>query len=236
MTQTVTLNLPLRLQCLRVPVKWTRSFEGGEWWYAGETFDGPIETYDPRQARLEFLQLRIGDSDALFALVQKYGLFDRAGIDDVESDPNVAYVNRLPIEARDQARRVEDTFWEYQRLLRDEMLEGKTFSVADKQHEDPWRTEGLFGSFEFHALFLTNVKRNAGIIIRTICLLEAIAFTVLVDRLLNAKVRKCKRQDCTGLVATTNRKQKYCQWYCGHIEAVRSQRKAKKSLKKGRKV
>lgn len=176
----------------------------------------PFGTYDPWEKRGEFLRIKENDHDALFAFLEDIGAFDDAddvvAIGDAEYDPDI---RRTPT-------RTEAHFWETQKWIKGEMQSKKGTNFAPPFS---W----------FNSYFITDDKRNAGLMIRTTSFRQALSISVVVDRLLGAKVRKCKRPDCSALFSTTsNQEQKYCRWYCGHIETVRRKRKAAKKLKKGR--
>ena len=228
MTHLIPLNLPVRIECLRIPVEWTRRLVGHsgttrggkeiefeEWIYSADLIDEPPVTYDPWEKRSEFFRIERDDSEALFAFLEKVGLFDRATVTDVAFDARLlSTLPSLGADIADQPTREEWHFWEMRSWIEDEML-GKT---NDLEH------------FKFDVRFARKGKHDAYLLVTTHSFMEALAVSVCIDRAQRAQVRKCARPDCGALFAvTTNRKQKYCVWNCGHVEAVRRQRETRGS-------
>jgi hypothetical protein len=236
MTRLIPLNLPVRWECLKIPVEWTRKLvrhsgttRGGEeiefeeWSYSADLIDEPrLDTYDAWELRSEFLRIERDDSEALFAFLKKVGLFDRATVTDVALDSRLlSSLPSLGADIADQPTRDEEHFWEMRNWIEHEML-GKTNNLDH---------------FRFDVQFARKGKHDAYLLVTTSSFMEALAVSVCIDRAQRAQVRKCARPDCGALFAvTTNRKQKYCVWNCGHVEAVRRQREKERQRKAARKV
>jgi hypothetical protein len=64
---------------------------------------------------------------------------------------------------------------------------------------------------------------------------SAILATIHVDRIRDAKFGFCARDDCRKpFEITSEHKRKYCEQYCGHLEAMRRQRRERKGKRKPR--
>jgi hypothetical protein len=233
MTQLLSLNLPIHLQCLKVPIQWVRErcqlevldeqlrpHKYESWCYQGKVlYSKPqigspwakLDTYDPWEMRTEFLRLESLDgskrSDAFFAFLQKVGAFatfeERTDLRIFEAEGGLEVVGEQPL-------RGEDHFWEELEAIKDGMRKNNSWD------------------HDFKVRFVTQGRRKTFLVLTTVSFVDAVRASQSIDRVLGAKIRKCARADCGTLFSTTsNYKQKYCQWYCGHLESVRRSRKPK---------
>jgi hypothetical protein len=229
MAQVIPLTLPIKLQCLRMPVQWecrrtgvkirTGKKEIEDDAFRAEFVEGKPTPYDPWEMRAEFFRLRFEEGSApVLQFLHKVGLFDTAEPEDVESSPGVAdgfaieYAGQQFV-VRDQAERDLDYFWSVRGLAE--------ISMRSKKNQ--------FTVLDFATRFVQS-KNGGYLLLTAVSFLEALVASLQIDFLRDAKFQKCARPDCAITFAVTgNRERKYCSWYCGHIESVRRKRGTKTS-------
>lgn len=233
MSHLLEANLPIFIQCLRSPAGWERAYKPAaptdqtpadsllelilrppiQGMLAFRDLPGTATTFDPWDKRREFFQLKRGDTNGLLSFLQTVGLFIPAGWD----------VSGVPIECvymqgtdgsyyqeYHPKEFSEKSIWELRRLMQE--------SLSKLNQHD-----GTLTDFKVR-IVITNGRPR--MLLTTITFMEALLLTLAIDRIRKAKVRKCARPDCSVLFSNaTARKQKYCSWYCGHLQAVRRQRK-----------
>ena len=228
MAQLVPVSLPIRLQCLHVPVSWSYKrvavpllgpgYQEGPEAYTFQAYvaKGEASIYDAWEMRAEFFRLQSdAGPDKLLQFLNKAGLFDKAAPEDIAFSPEITdeygvEQNHLTFWVRDQPLRDYAYFWEMRALLRRSMLS---------------RKDDLLRDFDFSVRFV-RAKRDSYFLLTTVSLLEALAASIQIDRLLKAKFQKCARPDCAIIFSVKDeRHRKFCSWYCGHIESVRKLRK-----------
>ena len=238
MTQLIPSNLPVRFQCLCAPTEWSRAV-GPAWPYSavkataralklipsGPTPDGDFlrvhekrefaTNFDPWEKRNQFFRLKLGDTAALLDFLPTVGFFG-AGIGVSEEDMSEETHTLMRTndgqryETRYFAKTSEKYIWGVRGLL--------IGSLKNVQ-----KHSGKYSDFQVRFLDLPN---GPGVILTTTTFLQSILLTLAVDKVRGSKVRKCARPDCGVLFSITDgHKRKYCEWYCGHIESVRKQRR-----------
>jgi hypothetical protein len=234
MAHLVPVSLPIRLQCLRVPVSWSYKgvdvpllgpgYQEGPDAYTFQAYiaKGEPSTYDPWEMRDEFFRLQSGGGpDKLLQFLNKTGLFDKAAPEDIAFSPKITDEygvehKHLTFWVRDQPRRDYAYFWDMRALLCQSMLSQK---------------DDLLRNFDFSVRFV-RAKSVSYFLLTTVSLLEAVAASIQIDHLLKAKFQKCARPDCAIVFSIKNdRHRKFCSWYCGHIESVRKLRRKSKEGK-----
>jgi hypothetical protein len=243
MTRLISSNLPIYFQCLRVPTEWTRAIATNALArYAhlmnsskeeshGDLLQvhrapGVATTFDPWEMRNKFFRLKPGDSEALISFLQTAGLFEAAGRTFLGKEPNaekraITTTNDGQFETRYLEKMSEEHIWGLQRLLNGALrnLAGHTGKYSDFQVQ------------------IVHAKGGPKVILTTTTFLDSLLLTLAVDKVQGAKVRKCARPDCGVLFSTTGgHKRKYCQWYCGHIQSVRKQRKVQQTKRPQKKT
>jgi len=226
MTQTlIPANLPVYFQSLAVPCKWTArqlktKGQESETEYTVTHQPGSATSFNPWQKRDEFFRLRSGDRDGLLALLGSVGVWQKAGSDTIRRyRANTVFFgpDRIIYEAEYQSRVHGDMIWSYQTYLQKEL---------QKTSKD----------FELLYDYTVQIRRDKEprVLLTTVTFEDALALTVNVDRVMNARVVKCARPDCGILFShSSGHERKYCRWYCGHIESVRKARE-KSGQTKGR--
>ena len=242
----IHVNLPIRLQCLRVPVKWkyeiVRTNDGREtvWFGAAGGRSEPASAFDPREKRAEFFRLKDTDYEGLREFLDGVGLFRSASIDSALFAAETADVKEIEkmqdnyrhVNAADGSHKVWgdpipldlDVFWTMRRTVIRELEEPKKGVGFDV-----WPL----------SIRLANLRSGPAAVITTLTFEDALAASVRIDHLLGAKIRKCERQDCpvTFSAPATKENKIFCSWYCGHITSVRKKRdkdrKAKGRKKQG---
>jgi hypothetical protein len=250
MTQTlISVSLPkIRLQCLRVPVRWTYEIErlkdgSEEAWFtaAGHAQrDSPAEVFDPWEKRGEFFQLKEGDHDALREFLDSVGAFLRASIETAlegavtsagkkTGDWEALQENYRYVEAEDGSHKV----WGDVLPLSARGI-WMARKVAIREMKAP--TAGLgFDVWPF-SITLPSLKSGPAAVITTVAFQEALALSVRIDHLRRAKIQDCKRPDCAITFAAVGpRKRKFCSWYCGHLTTVRKWHALERAKKRGKK-
>jgi hypothetical protein len=241
MTQLIEANVPLYIQCLRVPVEWRRAEKrltvqknGNLVGLPGllsvpkpipreldsdllqvRQVGGDVGFFDPWEKRDEFFAIKLGDVDRLLAFMHGVGVFDRLLLERPQRDTEHALVKAgdgLPYEVFFHPTINATDIWEHRRLL-----------------EGSLRRQGGTGSYAEFQVRLLRIKGNPRAVLTTTTFVDAIRLTLRIDQVLGAKVQKCARPDCGILFSVTGgHKRKYHDWYCGHIESVRRQRQKAK--------
>jgi hypothetical protein len=234
----IEANLPLYVQCLRMPAEWRRApssqLEILASLMAGREADPPdpdslfvdpargkAETYDPWEKRSEFFRLEEDDTDALLAFLRTVGYFQSSQwrANDLEDSARTA--EGLIYSAKYQPTVTKKDIWGLRRLLNNSVRSG---DHTGKHTDFPVR--------------ILTVKGNPRLVVTTTTFEDALALTLSIDAVRHAKRRKCARPDC-GVPFTYTRgySRKFCTPYCGHIESVRNSRerakRAKRAQKKG---
>lgn len=226
-SELVPIDLPVRLQCIRVPVEWrsetkTLRDDASMTWFLPKGNQSGVSTYDPWEMRKRFFRIKDGDTDAAIELLDAVGLFDKADaasagllatMPGVQIEPLLE--NSLQIDADDGMHLVSgavlptlaDAFW----ILRRDLLRQMTKRA---QGFDDWD----------YTVRLVNLPRPS-IVITTTAFADAMVASVRIDELRGARFIKCKRKDCGVVFAAVGpRKRKFCEWGCGHLESVRNAR------------
>jgi hypothetical protein len=237
MTQLIPANIPMYIQCLRVPVEWRRSDKRAEVLSrypatvklsslinarAAQPESDLLEarmtkieavSFDPWEKRNEFFRLQRGDTDALMEFLSTVGVFGRIPLMDRATENSMAqFGDAQPYQVSYWPTISATEIWEYRRML-----------------EGSLRTRSEIGGYADFHVRLVRIKGTPRTILTTTTFLDSLLLTLAHDRVLNAKVRKCARPDCGVTFSTTSgHEQKYCEWYCGHIESVRRQRRTAK--------
>jgi hypothetical protein len=189
---------------------------------------GYAKPFDAWMKRNEFFRLRRGDTDSLLAFLRTVGLFERADtvtaertksavvtesevLTEHEMLPPVAYESKIS----------EEHIWEFRRLIEGSL---KALGEHTGKHID----------FQVRILRAKDGKLRS--VLTTTTFSDALLLTLAVDQMEGAKVRKCARPDCgISFSVKSGHKRKYCEWYCGHIESVRKQRrKGKRAQARGK--
>ena len=240
--QLVPINLPIRLQCLRVPARWkyeiTRWKDGTEmiWFSASGGKNETATPFDAWEKRADFFRLREGDSDALRDFLDGVGLFTSASIEGaIAAGAEVGKTAKfLPldnfrwVDAEDGRHRV---WGDFQPLSADVIW--ATRREAIREMEKPKLHLG-FDVLDL-SLRLAALRSGPAAVITTFAFSDALAASVRIDHLQRAKIRRCQRPDCgIPFAAVGPRKRKFCGWYCGHIVSVRKIRaKHRQKRKRG---
>ncbi len=244
----IEASLPLYIQCLRVPAEWrvgaVRKYPSIR--LGGKRTIGPLSSlvgvksstvqqdsdvlsvrqipgsvtaYDPWEKRAEFFRLKRNNMEGLLGFLRSVGLFEPATSlhalarePEFEDDAIVRADDGLPYRVRYLSKVSATTVWELRRLV-----------------EGSLRKQSGTGGYADFQVRIVRIKGQPRVILTTTTFMEALLLTLSVDRALGAKVRKCARPDCGVMFSNTSaHKRKYCQWYCGHIESVRKQRRKAK--------
>lgn len=241
--QLMRSNLPIYYRCLCAPTKWARARkeitnlsalarllkveptalqpELDEDFLRVTLERGVATSFDPWEKRSEFFRLKPGDTEALLKFLATVGLFEAVGLD-AGGDETRALISagdeQPHYTTRYQTKTSEKYIWGMQRLL----------IGALKNLE---KHTGKYRDFQVR---IVHAKTGPRAVLTTTTFVESLLLTLAIDKVQDAKVRKCTRPDCgVPFSATGGHKRKYCSWYCGHIESVRkSRRKAKQADKK----
>lgn len=239
-TGLIEANLPLHVQCLRLPAEWRRATVAGSHphnkfallaalkkasspaeqdgdFLAVSPANGKIETYDPWEKRSEFFRLQTGDTDALLAFLPTVGYFTSQSHLSESSKRSIheRATDGLVYSAGYEPKVSEKYIWGIRRLFED--------SVKSGEHT---------GTHTDFPVRIITLKGKPRLVVTTTTFEDALALTLSIDAVRRAKRRKCARPDCdVPFTFTGGHSRKYCGWYCGHIESVRNSRKrAKKAM------
>jgi hypothetical protein len=246
----VPIDLPIRLQCLRVPISWkleTADSPGiGRSLFVpkrGEPGSEKVSrgSYDAWDTRNKLFQLKENDNHAAVEFLNSVGLFET---------PDIGIALGMEVMKRGTK---EDLINTMMRLLRDfQYVEG----IDGKHRVKPWATFPVpvqmfwdfrrlmlgemkrkvspdFAQWDYKLRFAALIRLGPSAVITTTALKDAVAASIRIDQLRGAKFLICKRPDCAiPFAAIGPRKRKFHDPYCGHITLIRKQRKA---AKKGRK-
>jgi len=223
MSQLIPVNLPVRLQCFRVPGKWVREeFEAEDkththTYFSATLEEGKLTSYDPWAMRGEFFRIERGNNTQLLTFLDSIGAWDSIDLKeplqetwDEDVSPIEFKVDGSIFAVSPQPDRLDLDFWEFRHRV-------QRFLVSKKEvwpHSSP----------DLRTRFAIT-RQGPALVISTFTFVEALLASVMIDKALGAKTLKCARPDCGVLFTASNRhKRRYCSWYCGHIEAVRRQR------------
>lgn len=128
-----------------------------------------------------------------------------------------------------------------------EVLDHKPKPVVERPKRLPWQEDKQRANQIMNAAFqqalgrlgvrvLANAERGTKLNIYISSVLQLLHVCLLASS--GKEWRKCKRPDCSNIFAVGYRKEKvYCDWYCAHLENLRSKRRAEKRKRtKGKKV
>jgi hypothetical protein len=237
-TGLIEANLPLYVQCLRMPAEWHRATNMDSPYnqlaqlaqlaspehnqQIGDLLvvcpaSGEAQPYDPWEKRSEFFRLPEGDTESLLAFLRSVGYFQTRLHLSKSSKRSImkSAADGLPYFAEYESRVSENHLWGIRRLFENSVRSGEH---SGKHMDFPLR--------------IVTVKGNSRLIVTTTTFEDALALTLSIDAVRRAKRRKCARPDCAvPFTFTGGHRRKYCGWYCGHIESVRKSRKrAKKAM------
>jgi hypothetical protein len=229
MTHNLEQNVPIQFECLRIPVKWEYLRLGG----SGPDYDelnfrtamvpgGKIETYDPWQMRNKFLSVNTSDPDSLIEFLNKVGMWDGPTTDELirQGELNDFYpwryrYGKREIEVANQPWRNLGTFIEIQGIIEEDLMLLKKRKTDEFQVSKNW-------------FFYPSTFNNKRLLITTTSFLQSVSLTIEIDRITQAKVKKCERPDCPVVFTWTGgRARKFHDWNCGHVVSVRNSRKEK---------
>jgi hypothetical protein len=238
-TGLIEANLPLYVQCIRMPAEWRRAThmdtpnkrlaelafqdphqQDGDLLQVSPS-SGELETYDPFEKRSEFFRLAKGDTDALLTFLQSVGYFGASVRLSDSSKQSTAgrAADGLLYFAEYEPKVSESHIWAIRTLFENSVRTGK----HSGQHTD-------------FPLRIVTVEGRPRLVVTTTTFEDALALTLSLDAVRRAKRRKCARPDCeVPFTFTGDYSRKYCGWYCGHIESVRKSRKRAKKAKRDQK-
>jgi len=239
MTHLVPINLPLRLQMLRIPVKWkwtiaTYSHGTTECWFFPKIDNRqPVTAYDAWEMRNRFLRLRRDDYEGICEFLNAVGLFSDLFAESPIGIENLSAAKIEHSELFEPFRHRQGRSWthHFQADGGDYAAETPMPLKAITIHELRIFANGWMAAehgetgyrLDFNIRFPSDSSSG---LITTTNFSDALALSIRTDQLLGAKMQKCKRPDCGILFSSIGpRKRKYCTWYCGHIESVRRQRR-----------
>ena len=244
------IPISLEVRCLRIKAKWSlrKDTLRDEWNLVPQIYRDALgfalveEIEEPWELRNRFLRMKHEEKAAL-ELLNEIGIwnaFNRlipAWARAARLDLNGAFGHRF-FSGWAQPITFED-FWKHQehwnnllrnpKLLREEFRPPPREDVAPGQKVDFAIKAGFQNTLEIHMEWRPAVKRLAkgspSAVVQPITGHELLMTTAHVDLISGAMFQVCQRSDCG--IPFTGRKRKYCQWYCGHIESVRDQRRPK---------
>jgi hypothetical protein len=231
----IEANLPLYVQCVRMPTEWRRATyrdspnqrlaqlafsdpnqQDGDLLLVSPA-SGKIEMYDPWEKRSEFFRLQIGDTDALVAFLRTVGYFS--------TPSHLSTSSKLSIEEKAADGLIYSA--EYAPKLSEKHIWG-----IRSLFENSVRSGEHTGKHTDFPVRIITLRGNPRLAVTTTTFEDALALTLSIDAVHRAKRRKCARPDCgVPFTFTGGHKRKYCGWYCGHIESVRKSRKRAEKAK-----
>lgn len=189
-----------------------------------------IANEDPWELRNQFLRMKHTESAALEFLC-KIGVWQ--AVEGRKPQPNMprtgmygAFGHRvfsgiaLPVALDDLWR--EQAEWKA--LLRSPTTLAARFGPPPGDNVRPYiKTDFAYGTHFGNTLPIhMESGKHPRAIVQPITGRELLIATAWVDLVRGSKVQVCQRPDCG--IPFTGRKQKYCDWYCGHIVSVRKSR------------
>lgn len=233
MSHTLPFNIPIRLQCFRVPALWRsdKGPDGGNRYYcevSGSLLHGAFEEektltvkrFDPWRARLQFLDVDLSDPVLLLQFLNEIGLYAAAPLR-VTDDTKV-----LTIDAED----------------------GRHVISHDPAHV--WTEEGFRYDQDFcrdwpchlvepsEASFEARIaptNRAPALYITTTNFYDAYQAAFAIDQIRRARCSKCKKPSCGKTFPFVGgRKRMYCSPECGHYMAVVKLRERQNAASKKR--
>jgi hypothetical protein len=230
MSQGIPVNLPIRIQSIRIPVRWKLDEELAKdgshvhQWLNGElATKEKVEQYDPWEKRNEFFRLKRGDTASLLSFLGSVGLWDRPEDEDPSwrhegSDDEEQWALSFAAEGgafniyNDQCDRTPDEIWAIRENVK-AVMRGKRLP----------QNPNFLG---LNCRFVFGNPIGPYLLITTLSFLEALYATALIDRASGLGVQKCARPDC-GIAFPLNsrHRRKFCSPNCAHLECVRRSRR-----------
>jgi hypothetical protein len=234
MSQLLEFNIPLRLQCYRVPVVWHWKAVNGVVTYryaiSPDSLTHPgveklirAEQFDPWEMRLKFLDVDLRNPIATVSFLNTIGLFAPPASAATEEGPFMV------LKGEDGRHPV---IYEPERVWIGE--------------EDFWREHDFCRSWPCHLKETSEATFDARIapvddsptqFLTVTNFYDAFQIAFAIDQARRARRAKCTRPNCGKTYTFTgNRKRKYCSDDCGHYMAVKAFRKSQKRKGKKSKV
>ena len=167
----------------------------------------PIDVY---QIRNEFFAIKGPEHGLRF--FRQYGIFGREHLNYFALTVGLSFADLL----------------RWQAILKDcRLTEPSGWEALTRQHERLRNVGDILDSPEL------SIPHESPIRIKLFCgcVRDAIMASIYLDNLANVKARMCQRSDCGVVyVPESNHKRKYCSPDCGHLVAVRNNRKHKADL------
>jgi hypothetical protein len=237
----VELNLPLQLQCFRVPVRWSYETDKGGPVYQAQIDqrllsdclgDGPVlkvrkdtnagklGKYDPWKLRLRFLEVNLDSPTTVLEFLNDVGLF---------SPPDHSFHDENRVVAIEALDGIHAYNWDSVKpVVADDLEEALRFCKEwPCQLSDP--SGAIFRSrvatmrewdFGFGRLGYT-----PKMFLTAVSFYESYQIAFAIDQITKAKKVRCNRLKCAKTFTHTgNRRRLYCSAECGHAEAVRALR------------
>jgi hypothetical protein len=177
--------------------------------------------FDPWEKRREFFALK--STRELLNFLPTVGLFEYWGQfhqSDFAVMDSVAVLSEAGLPYRVEYPKLVrvSQIWKARKLLENSLKSGGSkYEIGDYT--------------DFHVR-LTRHRGQPRVVVTTTTFLGSLLLTLAIDRISDAKVRKCARPDCQVLFANSGgHDRKYCQRYCAHLESVRRDRERKKLLR-----
>jgi hypothetical protein len=204
------------------------------WQLEGEVFlpvtiGTKAESYDPWDMRAEYQRLPEGDNEAALAFLNRYGLYFKADI--------LSALALAEGRTAEEVQKLTDNFRYFRAPDGDHLIHAAILPLA---------TEGFWlgrkaivrrldlkatriEQLEYEARLTEAGQAQPTIVLTMSSINDALWASIQVDQLCKREFRKCARADCPGAVrfaaAPSDRRKKYCSWYCAHIETVRASRR-----------
>jgi hypothetical protein len=224
MSQLLQFDIPLRLQCYRVPARWRcDKSASGDARYFCEVLENALsgvyeekkplrlEQLDPWALRLQFLDVDLDQSEAVLLFLNKVGLFapTRKSISDIDRVIVVGAEDGRHVIPHDSSRAWQkDDFVDAQLFCRD------------------WPCHLVDSSEATFEMRVAPVDGAPTLFITATNFYDAFQAAFAVDQIRRASRAKCKRPDCgKTFTYTGNRKRNYCGSECAHYMAVKAFRK-----------
>jgi hypothetical protein len=250
MAHTSIVNFPIHCQFLVAPVRWelTERTRTGIW--VGPRFDRQTKarTFDPWQARAEFLRLPLDPNrpQSHHALAKLIGFLDTVGIWEQPSYVEMSdiYEKQYGVNVLDtghvvygQPRRDLSFFWETQGIL-EGLMDNKSHTFRDtylknKHPRNSKEAARIAERPDIFSLVFDWEKRAPRPTITTVCFWNAVLLSLQIDLVQGTRFKTCARPDCGIPYPISNRHEhKYCSQYCGHLESLRRKRGTTATTKK----
>lgn len=204
MTHLIPANVPLYYRCVVRPVRWLA--------------DGHWLVFDRGPQTLKGKFQRLGTATDFDPWEKRREFF---ALNDTDPEKLVAFLSSTGeftpglFPGKQSGRIPVQWVWEFRNLLRRCMTEKAELNWDE--------------NFE---VLLEGAGARSRVVFTTNTLLDSLMLTIAADRLMKAKIQKCRRPDCGVLFANaTGHDKKFCCWECGHLESVRRQRRKEKVRK-----